>query len=73
MSVDARVQQILDWLDLPAAQRPRFIAAYFDQVDIAAHGCGAHCANAIAAERAVDAGLAKLRAGIAARSHGHGE
>jgi predicted AlkP superfamily pyrophosphatase or phosphodiesterase len=70
MSVDARVQQILDWLDLPAAQRPRFIAAYFDQVDIAAHGCGAHCANAIAAEREVDAGLAKLRAGIAARSDG---
>jgi predicted AlkP superfamily pyrophosphatase or phosphodiesterase len=70
MSVDARVRQVLDWLDLPAAQRPRFIAAYFDQVDVAAHRCGAHCADAIAAERDVDAGLAKLRAGIAARSGG---
>jgi predicted AlkP superfamily pyrophosphatase or phosphodiesterase len=70
MSVDARVRQVLDWLDLPAAQRPRFIAAYFDQYDVAAHRCGAHCADAIAAERAVDAGLAKLRAGIAARSDG---
>ena len=70
MSVDARVQQVLDWLDLPATQRPRFIAAYFDQVDVAAHQCGAHCADAIAAERAVDDGFAKLRAGIAARSHG---
>jgi len=78
MSVDARVQQVLDWLDpvastgqaLPAAQRPRFIAAYFDQYDVAAHQCGAHCPDAIAAERAIDAGLAKLRAGIAARSHG---
>jgi predicted AlkP superfamily pyrophosphatase or phosphodiesterase len=69
-SVDARVRQVLDWLDLPAAQRPRFIAVYFDQYDVAAHRCGAHCADAIAAERAVDAGLAKLRAGIAARSNG---
>lgn len=70
LSVDARVQQVLDWLDLPAAQRPRFIAAYFDQYDVAAHQCGAHCAGAIAAEHAVDDGLAKLRAGIAARSNG---
>ena len=77
-SVGARVQQVLDWLDpasstgqaLPAAQRPRFIAVYFDQVDVAAHRCGAHCADAITAEREVDAGLAQLRAGIAARSHG---
>lgn len=70
MSVDARVRQVLDWLDLPAARRPRLIAAYFDQVDIAGHRCGAHCADEIAAERAVDAGLAELRAGIAARSRG---
>ena len=70
MTVEARVQQVLDWLDEPAAKRPRFIAAYFDQVDVAAHQCGAHCAEAIAAERDVDAGLAKLRAGIAARSNG---
>ena len=65
MSVDARVRQVLDWLDLPAAKRPRLIAAYFDQVDVAGHRCGAHCADEIAAERAVDAGLAELRAGIA--------
>ncbi|WP_185970754.1 alkaline phosphatase family protein [Pseudoluteimonas lycopersici] len=68
MTVDARVQQVLDWLDQPVAKRPRFIAAYFDQYDVAAHQCGAHCPDAIAAERAVDDGLAKLRAGIAARS-----
>ena len=70
VSVDARVQQVLDWLDMPVAKRPRFIAAYFDQYDVAAHQCGAHCPDAIAAQREVDAGLAKLRAGIAARSHG---
>jgi len=70
MSVDARVRRVLNWLDLPSARRPRFIAAYFDQVDVAGHRCGADCADAIAAEREVDAGLAKLRAGIAARSHG---
>ncbi len=70
MGVDARVRQVLSWLDLPAAQRPRFVAVYFDQYDIAAHRCGAHCADAIAAERELDAGLAQLRAGIAARSNG---
>jgi len=70
MSVDARVRQALDWLDLPAAHRPRFVAVYFDQYDVAAHRCGAHCPDAIAAQRELDAGLAQLRAGIVARSQG---
>ena len=69
MSVDARVRQVLSWLDLPAAQRPRFVAVYFDEYDIAAHRCGTRCAGAIAAERELDAGLAQLRAGITARSN----
>jgi predicted AlkP superfamily pyrophosphatase or phosphodiesterase len=68
LGVQARVRQVLDWLDLPAAQRPRLVAAYFDQYDVAAHRCGVHCPDAIAAQRDIDAGLAELRAGIAARS-----
>lgn len=70
ISVDARVRQVLDWLDLPPGERPRFVAAYFDQYDVAAHQCGPQCPDALAAQQVVDAGLAKLRAGIAARSRG---
>jgi predicted AlkP superfamily pyrophosphatase or phosphodiesterase len=35
-----RVDQILQWLDLPAAQRPTFIAGYFSDVDEAGHAAG---------------------------------
>jgi predicted AlkP superfamily pyrophosphatase or phosphodiesterase len=68
VGVRARVRQVLDWLDLPAVQRPRLVAAYFDQYDAAAHRCGVQCPDAIAAQGDIDAGLAELRAGIAARS-----
>ena len=76
MGVHARVRQALDWLDpvsstgqaLPAPQRPRLVAVYFDQYDVAAHRCGAHCPDALAAQRDIDAGLTELRAGIAALS-----
>lgn len=32
-----RVQQVLDWLDLPAVERPHFITLYFDAVDHEGH------------------------------------
>jgi predicted AlkP superfamily pyrophosphatase or phosphodiesterase len=40
VSADARVDQVLQWLDLPAGQRPDFITLYFDQVDHEAHDFG---------------------------------
>ncbi|HSR66438.1 MAG TPA: ectonucleotide pyrophosphatase/phosphodiesterase [Acidobacteriota bacterium] len=35
-----RVEQVLEWLDLPVAQRPSFITLYFSMVDSAGHAYG---------------------------------
>ena len=37
---EARVEQVLGWLDLPAEERPSFIALYFNQPDSAGHAEG---------------------------------
>jgi predicted AlkP superfamily pyrophosphatase or phosphodiesterase len=37
---NARVDQVLTWLDLPAAQRPRLITLYFEDTDTAGHARG---------------------------------
>ena len=37
MTPAARVQQVLDWVDLPSAERPNFITLYFDEVDQKGH------------------------------------
>lgn len=63
----ARVDQILAWLDLPPGQRPQLLTLYFDQFDIAAHDGGTSSPDAIAAQRTVDAALARLRDGLRAR------
>jgi hypothetical protein len=37
---NARVDQVLSWLDLPAAQRPRLITLYFEQLPVSTRaGC----------------------------------
>ena len=37
---NARIDQILSWLDLPAAQRPTFLSLYFEDTDAAGHADG---------------------------------
>ena len=37
---DARVDQVLRWLDLPARERPTFITLYFSDIDSAGHADG---------------------------------
>src|ERR1700742_504615 len=37
---DARVDQVLAWLDLPPDQRPSFVSLYFEQADVAGHEYG---------------------------------
>jgi predicted AlkP superfamily pyrophosphatase or phosphodiesterase len=64
---NARVDQVLSWLDLPAAQRPRLITLYFEQFDVAAHGDGIGSPPARAALRDIDAALQRLLAGLEAR------
>src|SRR5690606_25329367 len=67
--VDAgeRVDQVLAWLDQPAATRPALVTLYFDMVDSAAHGNGPDSAQAHAAVREVDAAIGRLLDGLAAR------
>ena len=68
---EARVRQILTWLDLPQAQRPRLLTLYFEQYDVAAHNHGVRGGHALASLREIDAALAQLQAGLQARGlHG---
>jgi predicted AlkP superfamily pyrophosphatase or phosphodiesterase len=63
----ARVDQVLEWLDLPSAERPRLVTLYFDVVDTAGHHFGPDSAEVNAAAAEVDAALGRLTAGLQAR------
>ncbi len=61
---DARVDQALDWLRLPSAQRPHLITLYFEDVDVAAHAAGPDSPRALAAILRADGYLERLLDGI---------
>lgn len=63
---EARVKQVLDWLALPAGQRPSFITLYFSDVDSAGHDAGPESQAAFDAAARLDEALGQLQAGIAA-------
>src|SRR3546814_5839927 len=64
VTADQRVDQVLAWLDQPAATRPRIVTLYFDMVDSAGHGHGPDSPQAHAALAEVDAAIGRLRAGL---------
>ncbi|WP_027081525.1 ectonucleotide pyrophosphatase/phosphodiesterase [Luteimonas mephitis] len=64
---DARVDQVLAWLDAPPSTRPALVTLYFDIVDTAGHHDGPDSPQARAALAEVDAALGRLRAGLVAR------
>lgn len=64
MQANARVDQVLSWLDLPTAERPQLITLYFENYDVAGHATGADSKQAIAALKMIDAALAHLRDGL---------
>ena len=64
---DARVDQVLAWLDEPAAQRPSFITLYFEHVDSAGHSYGPDSPQLDAALSSVDHALQRLIDGLRAR------
>ncbi|MBX3483004.1 ectonucleotide pyrophosphatase/phosphodiesterase [Phenylobacterium sp.] len=63
----ARVDQVLAWLDLPPAKRPRFATLYFDTVDTAGHDYGPESAEVNAAVAGVDAQIGRLIEALEAR------
>lgn len=67
MKPDARVDQLLAWMDLPEAERATFYTLYFEQVDHAAHEDGPDSAAVGEALREVDAALARLVDGLKRR------
>ena len=64
---EARVDQVLAWLDLPQAERPAFVTLYFDETDTAGHHHGPDSAALNAAVTRTDAAIGRLAAGLAAR------
>jgi predicted AlkP superfamily pyrophosphatase or phosphodiesterase len=67
LTPDQRVDQLLQWIDLPASQRATFFTLYFDEVDHAGHDGGPDSAGVDTALRDVDAALARLVDGLARR------
>ena len=67
VNADARVDQVLHWLDLPPRERPQLLTLYFEFFDVAAHDHGAYSPDSIRAMNTIDAALARLRDGLRAR------
>jgi predicted AlkP superfamily pyrophosphatase or phosphodiesterase len=64
---DARVDQVLTWLDLPEGQRPSFVTLYFDIVDTEGHHHGPNSKELDAALASTDASIGRLVEGLKAR------
>lgn len=68
MTSRARVDQLFAWLDDPKYPRPAFMTLYFDEVDTAGHLFGPDTSPGLATALSnVDAAVARLRDGLAAR------
>lgn len=64
---NARVDQVLEWLDLPASQRPTLLTLYFEDVDTAAHDHPPESAQVRDAIVRADGYLGRLLRGLEAR------
>ena len=62
---DDRVDQVLEWLSMPAGRRPHVITLYFEDVDDAGHQAGPGTPQLAAAVRRVDGYIGRLLDGIA--------
>jgi predicted AlkP superfamily pyrophosphatase or phosphodiesterase len=64
---DARVDQVLQWLDLPAIDRPRFVTLYLDDADLAGHWYGPDSSQVRDAIVRTDGQLGRLVDGLRRR------
>ena len=64
---DARVDKLLSWLDLPPAQRPRFLTLYFNIVDSNGHIFGPDSTQVGRAIGKTDEAIGRLIAGLKTR------
>lgn len=68
VSANARVDQVLAWLDEPADRRPGFLTLYFDEVDTAGHTVGPESPLMTRSLASTDAAITRLLDGLKARS-----
>jgi len=61
---NARVDQVLRWLDLPSAERPTFLTLYFEDTDSAGHDEGPESTAVREAIRRADGYLGRLLRGL---------
>ncbi|NDH41538.1 MAG: alkaline phosphatase family protein, partial [Gammaproteobacteria bacterium] len=59
-----RVNQVLEWLALPAGERPALVTLYFSAVDSAGHTFGPNAPQTLSAISDVDAWIGRLWSGI---------
>jgi predicted AlkP superfamily pyrophosphatase or phosphodiesterase len=64
---EARVDQVLEWLDLPRRERPRMITLYFEHPNDVSHRYGPEAPETRDAVREVDARVNDLVSGLAER------
>ena len=64
---DARIDLLLQWLDLPAPERPTFLNVYFSDVDDAGHASGPDSPSVRDAVARVDGYLGRLMSGLESR------
>lgn len=67
LSNPERVEQLLQWLDLPKKDRPTFLTLYFNDTDNEGHSWGPNSPQVDAAIDRVDSMLGALDAGLATR------
>ena len=67
VSSDERVDKVLGWLDLPPAQRPKFLTLYFNLVDTNGHIFGPDSPEVGQAIAKTDAAIGRLTGGLKAR------
>lgn len=65
--IDRKVDQIFEWMDLPAAERAQFYTLYFPDTDSAGHRFGPDAPETDFAIAEVDRQLGRLMAGLARR------
>lgn len=63
--VDFRIQQVVNWLQLPAEKRPHLITFYFPEVDHAGHSYGPNAKETKEAVQFVDESVKKLNDAVA--------
>ena len=67
LGANKRVDQVLQWLDLPSDQRPTFLTLYFSDVDSAGHDFGPDSRAVADATRRLDRYLNRLMRGLERR------